>query len=286
VLAFDPDNAAVTTALARLEGRRRFRQVLGGLVLAAVVVAGGSAAFRHRKPAAPPLVSSGAAPRRAAPPAAPLATPAATPAISEPGPSLPVKRALAVVHPTHAHEDGRLAAAAAARLATAPGQTRTFALGPTPQNVDVYLDGQRQFAYAPDHTTIAVPWNGDHVLELRSPSGCCFVERVDIGPDHPLPPDAIIARRLKWRPAHLLVTTEPAVGSARVLVSDPNRKVAVSAGRPGEEIDVPFFTDDDSSKEIDVAVDAGDAFATEKIRVRAGQRVTHVVKLKTGASPE
>jgi hypothetical protein len=71
-----------------------------------------------------------------------------------------------------------------------------------------------------------------------------------------------------------------------VLVSDPNRKIAAAAGRPGEEIDVPFFPDDDSSKEIDVAVAAGDAFATEKIRVRAGERLTTVVKLKAGAAPE
>ena len=71
-----------------------------------------------------------------------------------------------------------------------------------------------------------------------------------------------------------------------MLVSDPNRKVAATAGRPGEEIDVPFFADDDSSKEIEVAVDAGEAFATEKIRVRAGERLTHVVKLKTGATAE
>ncbi len=166
------------------------------------------------------------------------------------------------------------------------GALRTFTLGPTPQNVDVYLDGNRQFAYDPDHTTIAVPWNADHVLELRSPSGCCFVERVEIGPNHPLPPDAIIARRLKWRPAHLVVTTDPAIATARVLVSDPHRQVAVTAGRPGEEIDVPFFADDDAAKEIEIAVDGGEAFTTERIRVRAGQRLTHVVKLKTGAPGE
>src|SRR5439155_2824179 len=68
----------------------------------------------------------------------------------------------------------------------APVASRTFTLGPTPQKVDVYLDGQRQFAYDPTHTSIAIPWNADHVLELRSRSGCCFVERVDIGPDHAL----------------------------------------------------------------------------------------------------
>ena len=198
----------------------------------------------------------------------------------------PAKHLLAApVHTARAREESRVEPPPADRPA-APGATRTFTLGPTPQNVDVYLDGKRQFAYAPDHTTIAVPWTGDHVIELRSPSGCCFVERVDVGPDRPVPPDAIIARRLKWRPAHLVVTTDPVVASARVLVSDPTRKVAAAAGRPGEEIDVPFFTDDDSSKEIEIAVDAGATFATEKLRVRAGQRVTHLVKLKAGAAPE
>ena len=54
---------------------------------------------------------------------------------------------------------------------------------------------------------------------------------------------------------------------------------------PGEEIDVPFFTDDDASKEIEVAVDTGEAFATEKIRVRAGERSRHVVKLRAAANP-
>ena len=33
-----------------------------------------------------------------------------------------------------------------------------------------------------------------------------------------------------------------------------------------------------------VAVDSGDSFTTEKIRVRAGQRLRHVVKIKPGGS--
>ncbi|HVZ88596.1 MAG TPA: hypothetical protein VHG72_16615, partial [Polyangia bacterium] len=161
---------------------------------------------------------------------------------------------------------------------------RVFTLGPTPQNVDVYLDGQRQFPYDPNHTTIEVPWESDHVLEFRSPGGCCFVERVELGPDRPLPADSIIARRLKWRPARLLVTTDPAVDSARVLVRDPKRKVTATTARAGEEIEVPFFAGDASSKEVEVAVDAGNAFATATVEVRAGQRATTLVKLKSGAN--
>ena len=282
VLAFDPDNETVTAALRRLQGRRRLHQAMAGAALIAAATGGAWAAAQHRRAHPRPAETTGALPAVArlahlepatapAPvPAAPVILPAAT-----------QRRLSAVVRPTHSRGEGH------ASLGVDPaGAMRTFTLGPTPQNVDVYLDGKRQFAYDPDHTTIAVPWNVDHVLELRSPSGCCFVERVEIGPNHPLPADAIIARRLKWRPAHLLVTTEPAVATARVLVSDPSRKVAATAGRPGEEIDVPFFADDDSSKEIEIAVDGGEAFASEKIRVRAGERLTHVVKLKTGAPAE
>ncbi|HEY6477582.1 MAG TPA: serine/threonine-protein kinase [Polyangia bacterium] len=283
VLAFDPANATVTAALRRLEGRRRLRRAAGALVLAGVVGAGVSAAVRHARTIGHSAAVTTAIPvtRVATPPAL---TATARPAPPAPEAALP-RRTPAIAHPAHARVEARPLPNERPRPEVA-GATRTFALGPTPQNVDVYLDGQRQFAYAPDHTTIAVPWTSDHVLELRSPSGCCFVERVEIGPDHPLPPDSIIARRLKWRPAHLLVTTDPAVGAARVLVNDPNRKVAAATGRAGEEIDVPFFADDDSSKEIEIAVEAGDAFATERIRVRAGQRLAHIVKLKTGAAAE
>ncbi len=167
-------------------------------------------------------------------------------------------------------------------MATEPVATRTFTLGPTPQNVDVYLDGQRQFGYDVDHTKISVPWAGVHFIEFRSPANCCFPERVAVGPEQPLPADSIIARRLKWKPAHLVVTTEPAGASARILVRDPSRGGATTAARPGEEIDIPFFADDDSSKEVEISADDGDTFASDHVRVRAGQRLKHVVKLRAG----
>jgi hypothetical protein len=47
---------------------------------------------------------------------------------------------------------------------------------------------------------------------------------------------------------------------------------------------VPFFPDDELSKDVEVAVDTGDAFATDHIRVRAGQKLSHVVKLRPGAN--
>ncbi|HXJ20366.1 MAG TPA: protein kinase [Polyangia bacterium] len=273
VLAFDPRNADVNAALARLQGRRRLRQA--AFAVAGLAAAGAglwTLARRPPPPPAPKVTAAAPAPPVRVPPPAPAPAP-----LPAPGPMAAVApgHRVAPPHPARARAEARPAPAVL---------SRRFTLGPTPQNVDVYLDGERLFAYDPGHTTVDVPWNADHVLELRSPSGCCFVERVEIGPDHPLPPDAIIARRLKWRPARLVVTTDPPVSPARILVRDPSRQVAASAARPGEEIDVPFFADDDSNKEIEISVDAGDAFASEKIHVRAGQKLSHVVKLRPGAN--
>jgi serine/threonine-protein kinase len=277
VLAFDPQNAEVNAAIARLQGRRRVKQAAIALAgVAALSAAGWSLAHRPRRH--PAAVTVASAPTRPAAAPAPPVVPARPPA-QQPTPAPAPEHHAPPPHPARARAEAR-----PATVAAHPVSMRTFTLGPTPQNVDVYLDGTRLFAYDPAHTTVSIPWNADHVLELRSPSGCCFVERVDIGPDHPLPPDAIIARRLKWRPAHLIVTTDPPAASARVLVRDPNRQVGASAAHPGEEIDVPFFVDDEPSKDVEVAVDAGDAFATEKVRVRAGQKLSHVVKLRPGAN--
>jgi tRNA A-37 threonylcarbamoyl transferase component Bud32 len=277
VLAFDPDNAMVVAALRRLEGRRRLRTAAAALGIAALLGGAGSAVVRRVharlvRPAAILVARPAALPRPALPMTTGTAADGAPSRRGEPPGAHPAR-----AHDSRAPLDREPAGRGGAG-------SRTFTLGPTPQNVDVYLDGHRQFGYDLDHTTIAVSWKADHVIEFRSPTGCCFVERVEVGPNHPLPSDAIIARRLKWRPAHLLITTEPASGSARVMVRDLNRQVTPTAGHPGEEIDVPFFADDDASKEIEVAVDTGELFATEKIRVRAGERSRHVVKLRAGAN--
>lgn len=281
MLAFDPDNAVVAAALRRLEGRTRLRIAAAVVGIGAMLVGGvwyGAKKVARRRPAPAPAVA--VAPAPTLPPPAVVAPPvAAKPPTPQPAPTTPPKRAAGATRP----RPPRVAPTPVAPPppSTEPVPARTFTLGPTPQNVDVYLDGQRLFGYDVDHTKISVPWAGAHTIEFRSPSNCCFPERITVGPDQPLPADAIIARRLKWRPGHLVVTTEPARPSARVLVRDPNRG-STSAARPGEDIDIPFFADDDSIKEIEISADDGDAFATEHVRVRAGQRLKHVLKLRAG----
>ena len=164
--------------------------------------------------------------------------------------------------------------------------SRTFALGPTPQNVDVYLDGVRQFAYDMDHRSLEVPWDRTHVIEFRSPSGCCFVARVEVGPDRTLPVENIIARILKWKPARLVVTATPSVPGTRILVRDPARPGRGIVVAPGEEANIPFVATDDGQKDVEVEVDSAHGFATGHATVRAGQRSSLTLKLgNAGTTP-
>jgi hypothetical protein len=158
---------------------------------------------------------------------------------------------------------------------------RIFTLGPTPQNVDVYLDGEKKFAYDPDHKTISVPWAGNHTIELRSPAGCCFSERIEVGPDHPVPPDNIIARKLKWKAARLTIATDPPVPKARVIVKDPSGSGSGTLAKVGEDVAIPFNANDERSKEVEVDVDTGDSFTSARITVHAGEQSSHLIKLVT-----
>jgi hypothetical protein len=81
-----------------------------------------------------------------------------------------------------------------------------------------------------------------------------------------------------------VLTTDPPGAEARMMVRDLHRGAAATAARPGEEIDIPFSADDDASKELEITAAVGDAFASERVRVRAGQRLKHVVKLGTGSN--
>jgi hypothetical protein len=148
---------------------------------------------------------------------------------------------------------------------------RTFTLGPTPQNVDVFLDGQRQFAYDTDHKTLSVPWDADHVVEFRSPSGCCFVERMLVGPNHPPPGDGILARKLKWKPARLVVTLEPAEGNARIMVRDASGAGRGAVVEPGEEANIPFLSTDEGQKEVEISVASERGLTRQRVLLRAGE---------------
>jgi tRNA A-37 threonylcarbamoyl transferase component Bud32 len=316
VLALDPQNPQVLAALRGFENRHRWKKaalLAGGA--AALALLGWGVSHAPGGPSAPHESHNVATVPRPAAPAplatAPVATPA-TPATTTTAPALPDEPSHAeparrvpphAVRPARGVSRAELGSAAAVGAATPseapapaaastaaatpapgvarPGPERVFTLGPTPQNVDVYLDGERKFAYDTDHKTLTVPWTSNHTIELRSPVGCCFSERIEVGPDRPLPPENIIARKLKWKPARLTITTEPPSAKARIIIKDPTGRGAGALGRAGEDIAIPFHANDERTKEVEVDVDTGDSFTSERITVRAGEPSSHVIRLKT-----
>ena len=210
------------------------------------------------------------------------AAPAPVPAAPVTPPAAPQRRVSAVVHPAHSRGEGH----AARRRRPGRGHRERSRWGRRPRTSTSTSTASgsspttRTTRRSPSPGTSTTCWSCAAPAAAVSSSGWRSGPITRCRPMRSSPAASSGARPT------CVVTTEPAVATARVLVSDPNRKVAATAGRPGEEIDVPFFADDDSSKEIEVAVDGGEAFASEKIRVRAGERLTHVVKLKTGAPAE
>jgi hypothetical protein len=144
----------------------------------------------------------------------------------------------------------------------------------------VFLDGQRQFSYDTDHRTLTVPWTENHVIEFRSPAGCCFGERIEVGPDRPLPPDGIVARRLKWKPARLVVTTAPPDPGVRIMVRDTARPGGGSVVESGEETNIPFLPSDEGQKDVEVSVKTASGVETQRVTVRAGETKSVAVDLQ------
>ena len=314
VLGYAPNDPVVTAALRRWEDRGRRRRLarmgIGAAALAGMAFAAIELMIHQSTPAptkGPAQPSSGPAAGAAQQATtAPAPSPPVPPAAADPKVALPGSpdeaRAARMVHlrppergalplpPRRPAEPGEVAPPAEGPPAPAaapapPVETRTFTLGPTPQNVDVYLDGERQFAYDTDHRTLTVNWNASHVIEFRSPSNCCFVERVEIGPDKRVPAENVIARKLKWKPARLTVTTTPADPNERIMVRDPARPDRGTVLRPGEEANIPFMDDDQGQKEVELSIASSAGLTVEKVTVRAGERKTAAIALHGAGGP-
>ncbi len=64
------------------------------------------------------------------------------------------------------------------------------------------------------------------------------------------------------------------------MVKDLNARGPGAPVRAGEDVSIPFQPTDERSKEVEVDVDTGDSFTSERITVRAGEQSSHVIKLK------
>jgi serine/threonine-protein kinase len=297
-LAFEPDNKAVLAELRRLErGERLRRWAIGTGALAALAAMAMGVLFVARR--AISERKAVVAVERAAINAGRARSVQPTLATEAPAqrPTAPARLAVAGrspgANPAHAVREPRRQAAtadrASARAEDAPpgGEdekpatleangsipTITLALGFTPARVEVWMDGKKAFDYGPQQNSITVPWNQPHRLEFRNDS-CCNRKEVLVGPQLYRPPGDHLFVNLDPKPAHVVVTLDPPVPGATLLIRDVNEaktKPWRARAHPGEKILVPFDEGDEMRKSLEVVVFKGDKTTASQVTITAGE---------------
>lgn len=305
-LALEPDNKVVLSELQRLErGERLRRWAIGTGVVAALaaLVTGGlsvaSKAINQRKSTVGERVGG---PGKVVP-AATVATPGKA---SPQSPRTPVRVAVSdkstsqTSGPAHAVREFRRAPSPAEKPpargddSTAAGQTDkasdkpvdkaaeestaavptiTLALGFTPARVEVWMDGKKSFDYGPQQNRITIPWNQPHRLEFRNDS-CCNRKEVLVGPQLYRPPGDHLFVNLDPKPARLVVTLDPPVPGATLLIREVNESKSKpwrARAQPGEKIPVPFDEGDEMRKSLEVTVFKGDQTTVHQVTITAGE---------------
>ena len=92
---------------------------------------------------------------------------------------------------------------------------------------------------------------------ISQPVWLLFSGEADRRSGSAFPPENIIARKLKWKPARLIVTTVPPAPKVRIMVRDPGHPGSGTVVAPGEEVNIPFFPNDEGQKEVDVSIGCG-----------------------------
>ena len=292
-LAFEPDNQAVLSELRRLErGERLRRWAIGGTVLAILFAMATGALFLARKAlsekksaiasATAPSRKSGSAQVPKQPP-----TEAVEPSPRSSGvlrgqasgttrPAREARRHEALLSErVGAHgEDGAKTAGATENV---PGKesapTITLTLGFTPARVEVWMDGMKAFDYGPQQNRIDIPWNRPHRLEFRNDS-CCNRKEVLVGPQLYRPPGDHLFVNLDPKPARLVVTLDPPVAGATLLIREVNDSKTNpwrARAQAGEEIPVPFDAGDEMRKSLEVVVFKGEKTTTKQVTITAGE---------------
>jgi serine/threonine-protein kinase len=298
-LAFEPDNPTVLAELRRLERGEQLRHwVIGAAVLAVLVGMATGTLFLARKAItekkavlAAAASGSGAHPK-------PLSQPPATKQPEQPvalvrsaSTSRPATPAAHLVREVRRHEAAaeRIAATTevesqtpeaheAANDTTATGAEAaapsiTLSLGFNPARVEVWMDGKKAFDFGPQQNRIEIPWNRPHRLEFRNDS-CCNRKEVLVGPQLYRPQGDHLFVSLDPRPAHLLVTLDPPLPGATLLIREVNEsktKLWRARAQAGEKIAVPFDAGDEMRKSLEIVVFKGDKTTTNQVAITAGE---------------
>jgi tRNA A-37 threonylcarbamoyl transferase component Bud32 len=295
-LVFDPENQAVIMELRRLErGERLRRWVIGSVAVALLAGMSAGAVFVARRAMQErqtirPTASPNKVEKKAA-----SAVSLAKPRLAEGGShpthaSGPTRVASAVAHAAREarrHESSAPDRAVAARVEeqpkavepvapveeAAPVPTITLTLGFTPARVEVWLDGKKAFDFGPQQNRIEIPWNKPHRLEFRNDS-CCNRKEVVVGPQLYRPPGDHLFVNLDPKPARLVVTLDPPVPGATLLireVNDAKSKPWRAHAQPGEKVPVPFDAGDEMRKSLEVVLFKGDKTSSTQVTITAGE---------------
>ena len=297
-LAFEPDNPTVLAELRRLERGERLRHwVIGAAVLAVLVGMATGTLFLARKAITEKKADLAAAMGSSAHPK-PLSQPPATKPPEQPlalvrstSTSRPTTPAAHLVREVRRHEAAAEKAAATTELGSQTPEARevandttatgaeaaapsiTLSLGFNPARVEVWMDGKKAFDFGPQQNRIEIPWNRPHRLEFRNDS-CCNRKEVLVGPQLYRPQGDHLFVSLDPRPAHLLVTIDPPLPGATLLIREVNEsktKLWRARAQAGEKIAVPFDAGDEMRKSLEIVVFKGDKTTTNQVAITAGE---------------
>jgi serine/threonine-protein kinase len=151
--------------------------------------------------------------------------------------------------------------------------TITLSLGFSPARVEVWMDGKKSFDFGPQQNRIEIPWNKAHRLEFRNDS-CCNRKEVTVGPQVYRPPGDHLFVNLDPKPARLVVTLDPPIPGATLLIreiNDAKTKLWRAPAQPGEKIPVPFDAGDEMRKSLEVVIFKGDKTITNQVTIAAGE---------------
>lgn len=281
-LALIPDDPEVAREIRRIEGGRRLRVTLASLGMLGIMILGVYGAIRGiggpSALVAPALPGAANLTKNAIGTKAPvpIASDSTTPS-PQPRPRLLGKPAPRLPRPASASGTPNAVSVPAANSAVQPvvAAPRVFELSVTPQNAEVWLDDRRMFDWGPGHTSLSIPWDGPHKVELRN--DCCYPARRQVGPGLTPEGERSIRVRLNPKPAQLTVTLAPSTPGATVLLSEVggNWKTTMSVGRM---VTVPFDPEGEFVKSLSATVFSGESpVAAQTFVVRAGENRTEKV---------
>jgi hypothetical protein len=163
------------------------------------------------------------------------------------------------------------------------GRVKTFTVAPIPLGSEVWLDGKKVFTVDIGRNTIDVPWDREHLVEVRNDS-CCEPMPFRLGPDLPPQEDRLVAP-LRRKAARLRVKLTPAP------LTPTHMDYVVLPERPGsthtpfsanEELFISFDATGEVGKSLLVSVyrDGKDVLPIRKVvQIKPGQNISVEIPL-------